>query len=128
LAVQPSFEPLAPAAPRSTCSLAVGPVRWGLLTTKGMMMNDVLESEAERKPCYDDAEIFDELCESVRAFPDAATVTDRDIGFLTEYVELVAAKAAQIINPFKKHRGGELVNYFASDLSERLCFLLKDYK
>ena len=65
-------------------------------------MTDLLATESERRPSYDDGAIFDELRDCIRSIPGLAETDARDVGFLAEYIESVAAKAAAIVDPDHK--------------------------
>ena len=91
-------------------------------------MTDLLSTESERRPSYDDGALFDELRDCIRSIPGLAETDAVDVGFLAEYIESVAAKAAAIVDPDHKRLWHEMIGVFSDDLTRRVCELLKMYE
>ena len=91
-------------------------------------MTDLLATESERRPGYDDGAIFDELRDCIRSIPGLAKTKARDVGFLAEYIESVASKAAAIVDPDHRRLWTDIIDRFTSDLTSRVCELLKMYE
>lgn len=81
-------------------------------------MSNLIEQESDRKPGHDGAATFEELRDAIQPLREA---NDRDVGFLTEYIELVAQKATQMIAPPTSQLRINVLDEFISQLTDAVC-------